>query len=53
MIKTFEITYLSYEGKTRRMDIEAENEEDAECKAVKEDIGCGDGIYKIIDCTEK
>lgn len=46
----FTIRYLNYEGDVKRLFIEdVENEEDAISKAFEEDIGYGDGIFKIID----
>lgn len=50
-MKTYEILYLSYEGRTVRITVEAEDEHEAQCKAILEDNG-SDSVFKIVDCTE-
>lgn len=55
-MRTFEIEYVSYEGKVRRHQIELDDDaatiDDAKDAALKEDHGYGDGIHEIIDCHE-
>jgi len=54
-MKSFEITYLNYEGNTARLTLEMPHDADdqsAICQAIQSDSGDGDGIYKVLDCTE-
>lgn len=54
-MKTYEIPYLNYEGETRSLEIEVEDEqglEDAKLKAIDENQGWGDGIKEIIQVQQ-
>lgn len=47
----FEVRYISNEGNDRHTNVKATDEDDAIQVAIKEDMGYGDGIWKIIGAS--
>ena len=53
-MSTFTVRYLAMDGEVRRLEVEAENEDEARDKAWEEDVKhgyCSDSISKIIDVS--
>ena len=55
-MKRFEVEYLNYEGNVSRAIVEMQDDGatagDAERQAIRDDDGWGDGIHKVLGCTE-